>query len=458
MTEDRPQQMHLMLFPLFTGTHVGGWRHPRATPGRTHDIQFHIEIAQAAERAKFDAVFFADAQGFRTIVGRDAHSRNDVARLDPIVILSALAVVTRRIGLVATLSTSYNEPYAAARRLASVDHVSGGRAGWNVVTSTTRNEARNFGREVHFGHAERYARAEEFVDVVKALWDSWDDDAFVIDKASGRNFDPQKLHGLGHQGRFFKVAGPLTTARSPQAHPVLVQAGASDAGQALAARCADVVFTSHPTLESAQQFYREFKAKVAAAGRNPDECKILPSVQPLVAPSEAEARAAVDELRSYIHPEVAIGMLQLALGNVIDLRGYDPEGPLPPIPPTEGSKSRQAKVIAMSEGLSILELARRVATSETGSTLAGTPERVADELERWFRGQACDGFVVGPPYLPGSFDDFAAGVVPLLQARGLFRTEYDGLTLRDHLGLTRPPSRHEGHPERHVEPEIWHPD
>lgn len=458
MTETRSGQMHLMLFPLFTGTHVAGWRHPRATPGRTHDIQFHTEIAQAAERAKFDAVFFADAQGFRTIVGREAHARNDVARLDPIVMLSALAMVTQRIGLVATLSTSYNEPYAAARRLASVDHVSRGRAGWNIVTSTTRNEARNFGREVHFGHAERYARAEEFVDVVRALWDSWDDDAAVIDKESGRFFDPAKLHGLGHQGRFFKVAGPLSTMRSPQAHPVLVQAGASEAGQTLAARCADVVFTSHATLAGAQAFYRDFKAKVALAGRDPEHCKILPSIQPLVAPTAAEARAEVERLTSFIHPEVAISMLQLALGGVIDLHQYDPHGPLPPIPPTEGSKSRQAKVIAMSAGLSILQLAQRVATSETGSTLAGTPVAVADQLEQWFLGRACDGFVVGPPYLPGSFDDFVAGVVPILQSRGLFRTDYTGVTLRDHLGLTRPVSQYHGHPERHVEPEIWSQD
>ncbi|SDC82563.1 FMN-dependent oxidoreductase, nitrilotriacetate monooxygenase family [Sphingomonas sp. YR710] len=453
-----PQQMHLMLFPMFTGAHVAGWRHEGADPGRMHDIDFHREIVQMAEQAKFDAVFYSDAQGFRTIVGRDVHSRNDVARMDPLILLSALAMVSRRIGLIATLSTSYNEPYSAARRLASLDHVSHGRAGWNVVTSTTKNEARNFGREAHFGHAERYARAEEFVDVAKGLWDSWDDDAFVVDKAEGRFFDPGKLHGLDHKGKFFSVVGPLTTARSPQGHPVIVQAGASEAGQALAARTADVVFTSNPNLESAQAFYKAFKAKVVAAGRAPADCKILPSIQPIIAATDDEARAIADNLVSLIHPDVAISMLELALGGEIDLRAFDPNGPLPPIPSTEGSKSTQAKVIAMGDGLSIMQLARRIAAARTSSALVGSPERVADELEAWFRAGAADGFVIAAPYLPGSLKAFCDGVVPILQQRGLFRTDYAGVTLRDHLGLDRPENARTGRPDRHAEPEIWQPD
>jgi len=456
MPQDR--QMHLMLFPMFTGAHVAGWRHPGADPGRGHDVAFHTAIVQTAEKAKFDAVFFADAQGFRTIVGREVHSRNDVVRLDPLILLSALSMVTRRIGLIATLSTSYNEPYAAARRLASLDHVSHGRAGWNVVTSTTRNEARNFGRDVHFGHAERYERAGEFVDVAKGLWDSWDDDAFVVDKTGGRFFDPAKVHGLDHKGEFFSVAGPLTTARSPQGHPVIVQAGASDAGQALAARCADVVFMSNPDMASSQAFYAAFKAQVAAAGRDPAQVKLLPAIQPIVAETEEKARAIAAELAALIHPDVAISMLELALGGGIDLHGLDPEGPLPEIPETEGSKSTRAKVLAMGEGLSILALARRVAAVRTSSGLVGTPEQVADHMEAWFTSGAADGFVIAAPFLPGSFDAFAQGVVPILQARGLFRTDYAGETLRDHLGLARPESVHQGHPERHAEPEIWQPD
>jgi len=452
------RKMHLMLFPMFTGAHVAGWRHPGAEPGRMHDVAFHTRIVQTAEKAKFDAVFYSDAQGFRTIVGRDVHSRNDVSRMDPLILLSALSMMTSRIGLIATLSTSYNEPYAVARKVASLDHVSHGRAGWNVVTSTTRNEARNFGRDAHYGHAERYARAEEFVDVARGLWDSWDDDAFLVDAAEGRFFDPDKVHGLGHKGEFFSVAGPLTTARSPQGHPVIVQAGASDAGQALAARCADVVFMSNPTMAGSQAFYAAFKAQVAGFGRDPNACKLLPSIQPIVAETEERAHEIVAELAELIHPDVAISMLELALGGAVDLHGLDPDGPLPAIPDTESSKSTQAKVLAMGEGLSILALARKVAALRTSSGLVGTPEQVADHLQTWFENGAADGFVITAPFLPGSLDAFVEGVVPILQARGLFRTEYEGETLRDHLGLERPASRHAGHPELHIEPEIWQAD
>ncbi|QBM75135.1 LLM class flavin-dependent oxidoreductase [Sphingomonas sp. AAP5] len=452
------RQMHLMLFPMFTGAHVAGWRHPGADPGRMHDVAFHTQVVQTAEKAKFDAVFYSDAQGFRTVVGRDVHSRNDVSRMDPLVLLSALSMVTSRIGLIATLSTSYNEPYAAARRLASLDHISHGRAGWNVVTSTTRNEARNFGREAHYGHAERYARAEEFVDVARGLWDSWDDDAFLVDKADGRFFDPDKLHGLAHQGKFFSVSGPLTTARSPQGHPVIVQAGASDAGQDLAARCADVVFMSNPDMASSQDFYAAFKTKVAGFGRDPADCKLLPSIQPIVAETEARAHEIVAELAALIHPDVAISMLELALGGAVDLHGLDPDGPLPEILETESSKSTRAKVLAMAEGRSIIELARKIAAVRTSSGLVGTPEQVADHLQTWFENGAADGFVITAPFLPGSLDAFVDGVVPILQQRGLFRTDYAGETLRDHLGLARPASRYEAQPELHVEPEIWQPD
>jgi FMN-dependent oxidoreductase (nitrilotriacetate monooxygenase family) len=449
--------MRLLVFPLFTGAHIAGWRHPAADVGRLHDVHFHREVAQIAERGKFDGIFYADSQGFRTIAGRDAYSRTDPARLEPVTLLSALSMVTTHIGLICTLSTSYNEPYSAARRMATLDHISGGRAGWNVVTSTTQNEAHNFGRDAHFGHEERYARAEEFIDVAKGLWDSWDDDAFVIDRESGRYFDPDKVHALNHKGQFFRVAGPLTTARSPQGYPVIVQAGASDAGQALAARTAEVVFTSHPALETAQKFYAALKAKVVEAGRDADSCKIMAAIQPIVADTDAEAQAIAKQLEALIHPDVAISMLETALGDVIDLTKFDPDGPLPPIPQTEAAQSTQARVIEMAarDSLSIAQLAQRIAAGRTSKSMVGTPDFIADQMEAWFRGKAADGFVIAAPYLPGMFEAFVDKVVPVLQKRGLFRREYAGRTLRDHLGLARPESSYAGRPDLHIEPEIW---
>ncbi len=457
MNTANARRMHLLAFPLYTGAHVAGWRHPEADVGRLHEVDYHRRVAEIAERGKFDAIFFADAQGFRTIVGRDAYSRTDAPRLEPLSLLSALSMVTTHLGLIGTLSTSYNEPYSAARRLATLDHLSHGRAGWNVVTSTSENEAHNFGRDSHFGHDERYERAHEFLEVCKGLWDSWDDDAFVLDQASGRYFDPDKVHGLDHRGRFFKVAGPLTTARPPQGHPVIVQAGASAAGQKLAAETAEVVFTSHPSLASAQQFYRELKAQVAASGRDPASCKILPAIQPCVAATEAEARAIGERLNGLIHPDLALSMLQLALGNVVDLTACDRHGPLPEIPETQAAQSTQLRVIDMArrEGLTVEQAALRFAAGRTSKVDAGTPEQIADLLQSWFDGEAADGFVISSAYLPGMLEAFVDGVVPLLQARGLFRRDYEGTTLRAHLGLPRPSSRHAGRPERHVEPEIW---
>jgi FMN-dependent oxidoreductase (nitrilotriacetate monooxygenase family) len=451
------KQMRLMAFPLYTGAHAAGWRHPEADTGRLHDVDFHARAAKTAERGKFDAIFFADAQGFRTIVGRDAYSRTDAPRLEPITLLSALSMVTTHLGLIGTLSTSYNEPYSAARRLATLDHISGGRCGWNVVTSTSENEAHNFGRDSHFGHDERYERAAEFVEVCKGLWDSWDDDAFVLDRATGRYFDPDKVHGLNHQGRFFKVSGPMTVARPPQGYPVIVQAGASDAGRKLAAETAEVIFTSHPSLESAQKFYREMKEQVVAAGRHSNDCKIMTAVQPMIADSEDEARATLAQLNDLIHPDLAISMLQLALGNVVDLTSLDPDGPLPPVPVTNANRSTQQRVVEWAERdkLSIAEIAKRVAAARTSKVDAGTPEQIADLLQAWFEGSAADGFVIASAYYPGMLDRFVDGVIPLLQRRGLFRTEYEGRTLRENLGLSRPASRHENRPDLHIEPEIW---
>jgi FMN-dependent oxidoreductase (nitrilotriacetate monooxygenase family) len=450
-------KMKLMAFPVGTGAHIAGWRFPGAAAGHSTDFAFHQKTAAACERGLFDAMFFADSQGFRPIAGRDAFSRSDVPRLEPITLLAALSATTRNLGLVATLSTSYNEPYSAARRFATLDHVSGGRAGWNVVTSTSENEAHNFGRDSHFGHAERYARAHEFLTVCKGLWDSWDDDAILADVASGRYFDPDRLHGLNHQGDHFRVAGPLTVPRTPQGHPVIVQAGASAAGQALAAETAEVVFSSNPDQAGAKAYYDALKADVVGAGRDRGECLIMSAIQPIVAATETEAREIAAELHRLIDPGLAISFLQTAIGNVIDLSQHDPDGPLPELPESKTSQGTQVRLVAWAkrDNLSIAELARHVAAGRTSKGLVGTPEQVADAMQAWFEDGASDGFIVAPPYMPASLDAFVDGVVPILQERGLFRTAYEGTTLRENLGLKRPPSRHVGRPDLHIEPEVW---
>lgn len=456
MSVENNRQMHLFAMPMGSGAHAAGWRHPLAAPSRLTHMDHYRAIAAAAERGLFDALFIADAQGFRPVAGREAYAAIDAVRMDPVTVLGALAMVTTRLGLIATLSTSFNEPFSAARRLATLDHVSEGRAGWNVVTSTTENEAHNFGRDAHYGHAERYARAAEFVEVTRKVWDSWDDDALLADKASGRYFDPDKVHAVAHAGEHFRVAGPATMPRPPQGHPVIVQAGASAAGLAMAAAMAEAVFTSHPSLESACAFYTDLKARVVAGGRPAGALKILTAIQPIVADSTAEALAIADELEALIPADLALSLLGMQFGG-FDFSGFDPDGPLPTIPPNNASQGSQTRIIehAAREGLSLIRIARHVAGGRTSKTLAGTADEVADVLERWFRAGAADGFVIAAPILPAMLDRFVDGVVPLLQARGLFRTAYEGHTLREHLGLARPVSRHAGHPELHVEPEIW---
>ncbi len=449
-----PRQIHLLAFLLQTGGHAAGWRHPDAQPGRLHDLAFYKGLAKTAERGLFDALFIADAQGFRALEGRGAFSRADLIKLEPLTLLSALAACTDRIGLIGTASTSYNEPYGLARRFASLDHISGGRSGWNIVTSTTQNEAHNFGRAEHMDHALRYARAQEFVAVVRRLWDSWEEDAIVADKATGFHQDPAKVHGLDHRGEHFSVAGPLNVARPPQGHPVLVQAGASDIGRAFAAATAEVVFTSHPTLATAQVFYAEMKALAAEAGRDPDGLLIMPAIQPVVGATQAEAKALCRQLDALIDPQTAVQLLQMQLGG-FDLSPYPLDGPLPEVPAPNTSHATHARVVdlAARERLSIRQLAQRIAGARTSRVVAGTAEQVADEMTQWFDGGAADGFVISPAYLPGGLDAFVDQVVPVLQARGLFRTAYAGATLRDHLGLARPPNSF--HTSPGPEPEIW---
>jgi FMN-dependent oxidoreductase (nitrilotriacetate monooxygenase family) len=358
-------------------------------------------------------------------------------------LLSALAAVTEHVGLVATASTSFNEPYHIARKFASLDHISGGRAGWNLVTSSNEHEAKNFNRDKHFEHAERYERAIEFAEVVEGLWDSWEDDAFLRDKDQGRFFDPERRHVLDHKGRFFQVRGPLNVARSPQGHPVVVQAGSSEAGRDLAARTAEVIFTAQQTLEDAIDFYSDVKGRLAQYGRHPDDLKIMPGVFPIVGRSESEAREKFEQLQALIDPKVGLALVSGLTGG-FDLSGYPLDGPIPELPETNASKSRQLLTLELArrENLTIRQLYLRVAGARGHWQLVGTPAQIVDQLEERFVKGGADGYNVMPPVLPAGLDDFVELVIPELRRRGLFRSEYEGRTLRDNLGLRRPVNRY----------------
>ena len=440
------RRMRLGTFLINTGHHVTSWRHPQAQADAGVNIRHYAEIARTAERGKFDMIFFADSLAVRE-AHMDALSRSSqyISWFEPLTLLSALAMVTERIGLVATATTSYNEPFHIARKFASLDHLSGGRAGWNIVTSALPYEAYNFGRDAHYGKEERYHRAREFTDVVKGLWDSWDDDAFCYDKASGLFFHPEGMHTLGHKGEYFSVKGPLNIARPPQGHPVMVQAGASPTGIAFAAEYGEAIFTAHLTFAEAKAYYDELKGKAADLGRNPDHVVVLPGLSVLVAKTAAEAEEKFDYLQSLIHPIVAREVLSFTLGGV-DLSPYDMDGPLPELVPPPGATSSFTTTtkLARDEKLSIRQLALRIAAARQRVFIKGTPSQVVDHMEDWFRRGALDGYNLLPPYLPGALDDFVDLVVPELQRRGLFRTEYEGRTLRENLGLPRPVSRYAG--------------
>ncbi|RWU22939.1 nitrilotriacetate monooxygenase [Pseudomonas alkylphenolica] len=435
--------MSLGAFLMSSGHHLAAWRHPRAWAGGGLDFQHFRHLAKTAERGKFDAIFFADNLA---LMGSPELGQYTTAGdvFDPLVLLSGLAAVTERIGLVSTVSTSYNEPYLLARKFASLDHLSNGRSGWNLVTSATDLEALNFGRDRHFDHGDRYQRAEEFIDVVTGLWDSFEDNAFVRDKASGVFFQPEKLHVLNHQGEHYRVRGPLNIPRTPQGYPVLIQAGSSEPGKALAARTAEVVFTAQQTLGNAQAFYADVKGRLAGYGRRPEQLKVMPGISPVIGRTQSEAEDKYQQLQDLIEPRVGLGMLAGMAGG-FDLSGYDLDGPLPELPLSNSMQSRQALFIdlARRENLSIRQLYLKVAGARGHHTVIGTPETIADTLEQWFLEEAADGFNIMPPFLPEGLDDFVEGVVPLLQQRGLFRREYSGTTLRDHLGLQRPGSRYE---------------
>lgn len=450
------RRMVLATFIHNSGAHPGGWRYPGAGSCDQHDFEHYLHLARTAERGKLHAFFSGDQQGFPHIKGKDAFAATDYAgKLEPTTLLAALAVTTSDIGLIGTLSTSFNEPYSVARRLASLDHISKGRAGWNVVTSAGNAEARNFGLENLPDHDLRYERAEEFVDLVRLLWDSWQDGAVLRDKAAARYFDSAKVRQINHKGRFFKVAGPLNIGRPPQGHPVLVQAGGSTTGRALAARTADMIFTAQSSKEKAQVFYRETQEQVRSFGRDPAQVTVLPSVQLMVRSTEAEAKAAEEELMSLIPPALAWSTLQMQLG--ADLSDYGPDDLMPDLDLTNGGQWVQQQLVAMAraENLTLGELARRATVSRASFAMAGTPERVADMMEDWFLSKAADGFSLSPNYLPGGLDDFVDQVVPLLQKRGLFRTEYEGATLRENLGLPRPENSFVADPELGHEPDMW---
>lgn len=434
------KQLKLGAFLMSSGHHIAAWRYPGARADGGLNFDHFRQIAQTAERGKFDMIFFADGVAVRERGGTEALRRSGhLVHFEPLTLLSALSVVTERIGLAATVSTTYNEPFHLARKFASLDYLSGGRAGWNLVTSATDAEAKNFNRDQHMGHELRYDRAREFVEVVKKLWDSWEDDAFVRDQESGIYFDVDKLHVPNHKGDHFSVRGPLNVARPPQGYPVIIQAGSSEDGKDLAAQTAEVIFTAQQTLAEGQAFYADVKGRLAHYGRSPDELKIMPGVFPVIGKTEQEAKDKFDHIQSLIDPQIGLGLLSGLLSNV-DLTSYPLDGPLPDLPGTDLAKSRFQLLtdLAQRESLTIRQLYLAIAGARGHRQILGTPSQIADQLEEWFVNDAADGFNIMPPYLPGGLDEFVDLVIPELQHRGLFRTEYEGRTLRENLGLPRP--------------------
>lgn len=433
-------QIRLGAFLPAFGHHAAAWRHPGSPRSAGLDFNHYKRLAQIAEQAKFDMIFLADGVAVRREGDSDALSRTGhLDHFEPLTLLSALSAVTAHVGLTATVSTTYNEPYHLARKLASLDYLSNGRAGWNVVTSASDAEAYNFNRDNQLDHRVRYERASEFLTVAKGLWDSWDDDAFLRDKESGIYVDAAKLHVLHHKGEHFAVRGPLNVARPIQGYPVIIQAGASEDGQEFAASTAEVIFTAWRTIDEARAFYKNIKSRLPKYGRAPEHFKIMPGIYPVIGQTESEAKEKYDQLSELLHPSVGLALLS-SLSGGIDLSQFPVDGPLPELPPTNGNQSRRQLMadLAGRENLTIRQLYTAVAGARGHWTLWGTPEQIADQMEEWFVTDAADGFNVMPPYLPEGLITFAETVVPILQSRGLFRTEYEGRTLRENLGLPRP--------------------
>lgn len=434
------RQLHLGAFMRPVSIHTGAWRYPGAYPDANFNFGHLKAFAQKLEAAKFDAFFMADHLALLNMPMGALKRSHTVTSFEPFTLLSALAVTTERIGLIATASTTFDEPYHIARRFASLDHISNGRAGWNIVTTANPDAALNFGYESHLDHDARYVRAREFFDVVTGLWDSFADDAFVRDVEAGIFFNPARLHVLAHKGAELSVRGPLNIARPVQGWPVIVQAGASEAGRQLAAETAEVVFGAESNLAAGKAFYSDVKGRMQAIGRDPDGLKILPAAFVVVGDTIEEARAKRAHLNSLVHYDSGIGSLNSLLG--YDVSAFDPDGPLPEIPETNASKSARQRLVdaAKSKELTIRQLAQK-AGSYAGLAFVGTPASIADEMEEWLESRASDGFNVLFPWLPGGLDDVVDRVIPELQQRGIFRRDYEGTTLREHLGLRRPENR-----------------
>jgi len=431
--------MHLNAFLMDVGHHEAAWRLPESNARGSFDLQHWIGLAQLAEGAGFDSLFLADSPAM--------HGTGEFrppGKLDPLTLLTAISQATRDIGLIATVSTTYNSPYGLARRLASIDHVSGGRIGWNIVTSAGADEAANFGLDDRPDHAARYARADEFLDVVKQLWDSWETEAVVADKTTGQYADPTRIHRLDHAGTWFKVAGPLNVERPPQGYPLLVQAGSSEHGRDFAARHAEAIFTAHQTFESAAEFYADVKARATAMGRSPESVVVLPGIVPIIGTTEEEARALerhLDELRV-----AEYGLDQLAAILEVDAAELVLDEPIPEhvlARPVQGFQSRSALIadLAEREQLTVRQILGRLGGGRGHFTFVGTPDQVADTMVSWFEGGAADGFNIMAPVLPSGLETFIADVLPILHGKGLFRPEYRGRTLRDHYGLPVPPNQ-----------------
>ena len=446
MSAERKLDLALFIHP--TGHHQAAWRHPDSQANAGIDFNFYRDLTLLAERECFDAIFLADGQNVRNgpteVVSRTAQYS---ANFEPLTLLSALSSVTTQIGLVATASTSWNYPYQIARKFASLDHLSAGRAGWNMVTSGMPGEPANFGADGVYEHDDRYRRADEVVEVVKGLWDSWEDDAFLYDKAGehgGLFFDPEKLHTLGHDGEYVRVKGPLNVPRSPQGYPLLVQAGQSEAGRTFSAKHAEMMFTTSQSLGGSIEVYREMKERVAANGRNPDHFKVMPGLVVITGRTSDEAQARFEQLQGYLHPAVSLNTLSFKMG-FVDLSGLSLDEPLPASAAPPGYQQRDMKAgfwryyeLGEREGLTLRELAAAASGSIAGLQIVGSYTEIADIMEEWFRAGAADGFNIEPAYLPGMFNEFVELVMPELRKRGLVKESYTGTTLRDHMGLPRP--------------------
>jgi FMN-dependent oxidoreductase (nitrilotriacetate monooxygenase family) len=432
----KKRQMRLGMSMRGIGYHPAAWRHPDVPSDGTLRFEHYVQNAKMAEQGKFDMIFFADGIGIRERdlpKGSLARSGYEIVELEPMTLLPALAALTKHIGLVTTASTTYNEPFHVARKFATLDIISGGRAGWNVVTSWSDAEARNFNRDKHLDYDVRYERAAEFAEVVKGLWDSWEEDAFVYDKESGQFYDESKMHPLNHKGKFFSVAGPLNVASMPQGRPIMVQAGASEQGREIAAATADVVYAAQDDVTVARAYYTDVKRRMARYGRSWDDLKIMPGLRPVVAPTRAEAQAKFDRLQELLDPMVGLARVYNELG---DLTGYDIDGPVPEPkePPQVKSSFDRIMARARRNNWTIRQLYQQLCGAG-GFCLIGTASDIVDVMEQWMDAEACDGFNITPNQLPGGCEDFVAMVTPELQRRGLFRMEYEGRTLRENLGL-----------------------